>query len=64
MEKSVNTHNKKNYFLINNFPCTVYVPVRTLACRNVERLLGSEVELENILSQYAVEICLLSVTLF
>ena len=35
-----------------------------LACRYAERLLGSEVELENILSQYAVEICLLSVTLF
>ena len=34
-----------------------------LACRNVERLLGREVELENFLNQYAVDICLWSETI-
>jgi hypothetical protein len=29
-----------------------------LACRYAERLLGSEVELENFLNQYAVNTCL------
>jgi hypothetical protein len=29
-----------------------------LACRNAERLLGREVEMENFLYQYAVDICL------
>ena len=33
-----------------------------LACRKVERLLGREVELENFLNQYAVDICLWSET--
>ena len=33
--------------------------ILALACRNVERLLGREVELENFLNQYAVDICLL-----